>query len=108
MRTILCTLAVLAALTLVLAAPVPAQASWLSEAMHAYLDRDDYGYYAYPPGTDYYAPGYSTYYAPGYTTVPGYVYYGGPYYQYVPYRAWYGGDRHWEHNRHDEHHEHHR
>lgn len=103
MRTILWTLTLLAAVTVVMAAPVPTQASWLSESLHAYMGQDDYGYYAYPPGTPDAAPGYSYDYAPGYATVPGYVYYGGPYYQYVPYRAWYGGNRDWDHRRHDEH-----
>src|SRR5579859_3418082 len=91
-------------------APSVAQASWLSEALHAWLDRDDYGYYAYPPAVEYYPGGYGEVYAPGYTVVPGYYYYGGPYYRYVPYRAWYG-PRHewhdWDHWRH-EHHEHRR
>ncbi len=103
MRTILLTLAVLAGLTAVMATPAAAQASWLSEALHAYTDRDDYAYYTYPPTTEYVAPGYNYYYAPGYTAVPGYYYYGGPYYQYVPYRAWYGGDRHWVHEEHERH-----
>jgi len=101
-----------AALALMLTGPVVVRASWLSEALHAYLDRDDYSYYAYPPPTEYYAPGYNTYYGPTYTTVPGYVYYGGPYYRYVPHRAWYGGARHWDHwgheyHEHHGHHEHH-
>jgi hypothetical protein len=88
------------------AAPGAVQASWLSEALHAWLDRDDYGYYTYPPPAEYVAPA-PVPYAPGYAAVPGYVYYGGPYYRYVPHRAWYGPreqwhdwDR-WHHERHD-------
>ena len=101
MRTSLSTLALLGAVTVLMAAPIPAEASQLSEALHAFLGQDDYAYYTYPPGVEYAAPGYGYYYGPGYSTVPGYVYYGGPYYQYTPYRAWYGGARHWDRGHHD-------
>lgn len=50
--------------------PSPAQASWLSQAIHA--ARGDYDYnpvYAYPPDYDY-GPVYSNYAAPVYDTTP--------------------------------------
>jgi hypothetical protein len=85
--------AVVAAATLggVAATPSNAQASWLSQALHATFDP---GYYA---GPTYYYPGYGTYYGPGYGgyyVEPGYVPYYGSYVTpyYVPYRShsWYG------------------
>jgi hypothetical protein len=92
MRKVAFALAAVGALTVLAAAPPATQASWLSEALHSYFDRDDYGYYYYPPVDGSYPPGsYSYYYAPEYPAVPGYFYYGGPYY--VPYRTY--GYRPW-------------
>ena len=91
-----------------------AKASWLSEALHAYLDPyyygPAYGYYAYPPAPVFPGYGYSGYYAPGYGygyPVPSWSYSYGPGY----YRPWYHHGHEWhEHDWHAHHEwrEHHR
>jgi hypothetical protein len=102
MRKLLFAVVAAAPLALLAAAPSPARASWLSQALHAYLDRDYYGGYYY------YNPGYEFYYAPDYYEyAPWYGYYRGSYY--APYhyyrygptyrRPWYGNPYRW-HERH--------
>ena len=93
----------LGALGLVGLTPSKAQASWLSEALHARFDPAyGYSYYNYAPayGYPYYDYPYGTYYSgPTY-------YYGVPYgsYWYGPryYRPWYGHRWH-EHHGHEWH-----
>jgi hypothetical protein len=94
----------------------PANASWLSQWLHAYFDRPVYdgNYYYYDPGYIDRGPAYSyeyqqppVYTVPGYTYTPSYYpYYVSPYY--VPsinysrpgwYRPWYGDQYGW-HGRH--------
>jgi hypothetical protein len=132
MRRILFSVVAIAALALLLANPVQARASWLSEALHAYFD-PPYTYDLYAAPGYYYGPTYQPAPAYGYTYYPTYsymllpdvrlhvlqgpVYYGwyGPrYYRgwYGPYRhygyygggyRWHGGGYHW-HGGHDHHH----
>jgi hypothetical protein len=65
----------LGSLGLIGATPSQANASWLSQALHAQFDPNYYGGY-YAPGYVY--PGYS-YYSPTYV-YPSYGYYSAPYY----------------------------
>jgi hypothetical protein len=82
MRKVLFPVVLVAALTFVGAAPTQAKASWLSQALHAYLDpyyAPNY-YYGYSP-----TPYYSDYYAPYSAYVPPSGYYGGYGYSHYPY-----------------------
>jgi hypothetical protein len=104
MRKLLFSAVAIAALAFVAASPSPSQASWLSQALHAYYDPVYSGsYYDYPPYGSY-APAYSSYYAPYYGYAPSYGYYGSYYYA-PPRTSWYGpryygswyGNPHWQH-----------
>jgi hypothetical protein len=105
MRTFLFSLALAAALMTLAVTAQPANASWLSEALHAYLDRDQVNY---PPAYNYPAP--PATYVPPSPAVPAYGYYSVPtpvpYPAYGPsyYGSWYvypyrgpAWRQHWEH-----------
>jgi len=85
MRKFLCAAVAAAALTFGLSAG-QAKASWLSNALHAYLNPVPYGTYAYS------GPAYANM-PPAYSYTPFYGYYTVPYV--APYRAyWYGRGYH--------------
>jgi hypothetical protein len=78
----------LGSLGLIAATPSRAEASWLSEALHAYFDPYYYGGY-YSPAYAY--PWYG-YYGPGYVySYPSYSYYSVPYYYGPARRDYWGG-----------------
>jgi len=79
------TLVGIAGLGLWTATPAPADASWLSEALHAYYD-PYYGYYGPSTYPVPYSYDYGTYYEP--YLVPGYSY--SYWYTPGPYYRWYG------------------
>ncbi len=85
----------LGSLGLVGLTPGRADASWLSEALHARYGPYSYGGYYVAPGYDYYAP---TYVYPGYNYYAPPVYYTTPYYVSpgVSYYRW-SGPRYYGH-----------
>ena len=86
-----------AALAVVAVLPGSARASWLSQALHNWMDPDDYApYYYMPPGYGAYPGYYGNGSGYGYNT-PGYGYYGPP--NYPPYFGS-GYYRPWNRNRH--------
>jgi hypothetical protein len=99
MRKLLYAMAAAAALGLMAVVPSQASASWLSEALHHYLDRDYYDPYHVAPPAAYYAPDTHYYSPPVYEPVV--PYYSAPVYNYgyAPgyhrWHAWYGGPRYW-------------
>ena len=90
--------AVAATALAIVATPRPAEANWLSRAVHGYLDPAARSQVIYQSGYTYYGPAYTYHQPPVYSSSYYYPSYGTYYYPsygsyYSPYTTYYGGWR---------------